>query len=551
MRNSIETQGGQLLLRIELSSSISCQLAWDAKQHLHKQLPQIRQVLLPKRRNRVVVRMLVHGQGPDRQVLLRCPLDPPHLGAAGPQLHSYGICGISKFCWYAPRFMYFNPRPSRRGRERKRTCLRSRSAGTTSTSGSRFTGMSLRTIETILNTFLPQIQPDERSTFLLMDEPSAKQLTLCLLLLESLRYLEAYLNGCNEFNSWIMILHPMKHRALSRHRLRGLNVLCACLNFTELPMPRPMGGVSRHVADVWGTLLMGFGTPEKLARVQAEAVTFQKKSTRQSHLEPPTQKILDSFRGLADDVKALGFHGSIGSNDHVRGLSDCDAILILRTGVVADPARLQRVRKACLKANQIMRQIDRYQHHGVLVLPEELFTCYPEDYFPTVLYESSSFDIGAEEVVSLKVVSSKWLELLRVVQFAHYVEQEAPKIRVRSYHAFHLVMQMAQLLPCFVVACCQNSMNKREAISWLAARCSDPARLFLRATGALRADWQSIWSSCSPISGVVSWPNEKMLREKTIKFFHGPDHLKESLVSLARESSRVAMGCLRSSRHDV
>ena len=46
-------------------------------QHLHEQLREARQVFLPKTRDRVVVRVLVRGQVPERQVLIGRPLDPP------------------------------------------------------------------------------------------------------------------------------------------------------------------------------------------------------------------------------------------------------------------------------------------------------------------------------------------------------------------------------------------------------------------------------------------------------------------------------------------
>jgi hypothetical protein len=400
-------------------------------------------------------------------------------------------------------------------------------------------------IETALSLHFAIKDPEERSVFSRMDERSAQEFRLSALLCESLTLVEDFLNGGGEFGRVAALKAFFRQGILGKKRLERVNSLCRYLGYEPFELPSADATGSRAVAGVWESLLARLPAAAGTAHPRSEPVALRANTLRGPHLRALTQQISNLFEGFPEDVRAFGYHGSIGSNDHVRWLSDCDAVIILRAGVVTDPARLRMLRPAFLEARRIMKRIDAFQHHGIHVLPEELFACYPEDYFPTVLFQSSSFDIGAGDEVSLRVVASRWFELTRVLGVARYLKQMAPGVSSLNYHMFHFVLQLAQLLPCFVVACCEHSMNKREAIPWLAQRCSPQSKAFLLGTGELRDGWSAIWSSSRIARGLIAKPQERKLREQVCRGLGGRDQLAVSLESLARDCSRIAMGCLR------
>lgn len=403
--------------------------------------------------------------------------------------------------------------------------------------------------ETLLNILLPDPGPEEKGTLALLDPAGAWELALCWLLIESLSLLESYLHGFEEFGRRAMVASRFRRHLFSRRRLSVLRAADDVLAYNLLGQAPASYDPAAQVAEVWARLSQGLLTAELSPSAQAVTLSLRGATRHQPHLEETTREISNLFAGFPQEVKAFGYHGSIGSNDHIRGLSDCDAIVILRPGVARDAERLRRLHPVFIKARRMMKRIDRFQHHGIFVLPEELWGCYPEDYFPTVLYETTVFDIGGGTPASLKVVSSRWLELLRILRFSRYLEEVAPKMGRLHYHTFHLVLQIVQLLPCFVVACSERSMNKRDAIPWLCERCSPRSKGFLERTGTMRGDWPSIWSSSRLALGLFDRPNPRKLRERIIEYFGGREVLATSLVSVAHDCRAIAMNHFRSPRN--
>ena len=91
---------------------------------------------------------------------------------------------------------------------------------------------------------------------------------------------------------------------------------------------------------------------------------------------------------LTNDLVGAYVHGSLGSYEEIL-YSDFDALVILRDAVFTSEARLIKVAKKLDFARNFMLQHDPLQHHGWFVMTENQLNCYPESYFPKVLFQSA------------------------------------------------------------------------------------------------------------------------------------------------------------------
>jgi len=400
-------------------------------------------------------------------------------------------------------------------------------------------------IDEVLDILLSRAEPQERETFARMDEHSGGAFRLSVLLCECLRILEDYLNRTGDFSRSASLRAIFPFGARPSPWLSRLNSLLRGLSYESLYFPPASARGEERVAQIWSAVVAHISRDETIANPPLQAIHFPPRPPRQRHIESVTEEMSRPFQALPDEVLAFGYHGSIGSNDHVQWLSDCDAVIFLRAGVVGDARRLRKIRPAFMEARRMMKRIDRFQHHGVYVIPEELLSTFPGDYFPPILLRTSSFDVGGNTNLSAHIITSRWFNLVRTLGSSRYLANEATRLGRYNYHMFHFILQLAQLLPCWVVACCERSMNKREAIPWLSERVSNKSRAFLTRTTKIRENWGEIWTRCTAGLGPVTLVREHNLKEETTRFFGGGAKLAEGLQSLARDCPAIAMEALR------
>ncbi len=92
---------------------------------------------------------------------------------------------------------------------------------------------------------------------------------------------------------------------------------------------------------------------------------------------------------LSEDIKGFYLHGSIATNDFVRGWSDCDTLLVISREASEDPKRILSLRKNIFLMRRFFFRIDPLQHHGCMILAEHDLGSYPQSYFPLPLFSYS------------------------------------------------------------------------------------------------------------------------------------------------------------------
>ncbi len=145
-------------------------------------------------------------------------------------------------------------------------------------------------------------------------------------------------------------------------------------------------------ASAFSSLYQGF------AAVQAKgAKATKKKQCEQFDLKEydkedlgflsPLQDIQKISRIIENDVEGLYLHGSLATNDFVKGWSDCDTLCIVSADTLKSPKRLLSLRSQLIKVRSLCYRIDPLQHHGTTIVSEYDLDSYPQTYFPLPLFD--------------------------------------------------------------------------------------------------------------------------------------------------------------------
>lgn len=130
---------------------------------------------------------------------------------------------------------------------------------------------------------------------------------------------------------------------------------------------------------------------------QAKIITIKKKFREAEYLENDREYLaplvfLSRYARDHFEKDVLGFylHGSLSTMDYIKGCSDVDTLIIVAKHVIESPEKLLQLRRKVIKARRYFYSIDPLQHHGFYVIAEQDMLCYPQTYFPLILFDFST-----------------------------------------------------------------------------------------------------------------------------------------------------------------
>lgn len=101
----------------------------------------------------------------------------------------------------------------------------------------------------------------------------------------------------------------------------------------------------------------------------------------------PLVALARGLRGAGrDGLRAAFLHGSLATQDYVKGFSDVEILLLLGREAVEDPDRLLALRGLVQHALPCLYRIDPFQHHGIFLASELDLMAYPQSFFPLILF---------------------------------------------------------------------------------------------------------------------------------------------------------------------
>ncbi len=111
--------------------------------------------------------------------------------------------------------------------------------------------------------------------------------------------------------------------------------------------------------------------------------------------------ILEPILNMAADIEKhtdlflfAGFHGSLSTFDYEKNFSDLDTIFVFKKDVLYNPKLLLEAKKAISKLVKYLYQICILQHHFHFIITEIDLDFYPNNYFPSVLFNHTTQIVG-------------------------------------------------------------------------------------------------------------------------------------------------------------
>ena len=118
----------------------------------------------------------------------------------------------------------------------------------------------------------------------------------------------------------------------------------------------------------------------------------------------------------------LGFylHGSLATNDYVKGWSDVDTLAVISKETIENPKNLLKLRDELYRMRHFFCRIDPLQHHGSIIVSEYDIENYCQPYFPIAIYNYAKSFFKNEDVGQFRVRDSSSESIRRLFWFVNY-----------------------------------------------------------------------------------------------------------------------------------
>lgn len=123
--------------------------------------------------------------------------------------------------------------------------------------------------------------------------------------------------------------------------------------------------------------------------------------------------LINKVKKLKKYILFFIVHGSYSTNDYIKNWSDFDSIIVVKDIVLKNSNLLSQFRKEIIILEKFLQEIDRFQHHGFLVMTEFDLNFYSSQFLPLNVLEHSRVVVG-KKIISLKYYRDKkfWIKKL-------------------------------------------------------------------------------------------------------------------------------------------
>mgnify|MGYP001388920141 CR=1 FL=1 len=118
----------------------------------------------------------------------------------------------------------------------------------------------------------------------------------------------------------------------------------------------------------------------------------------------------------------VGFylHGSLSTNDYVKGWSDLDTFLIVKKQTLKSPESLLALRYELYKSRSFHYRFDPLQHHSHMIISEYDLDYFSETYFPLILFKYSKSLMTKDFSRSIHVRKDSIKKIRSLFYFVNY-----------------------------------------------------------------------------------------------------------------------------------
>jgi len=164
--------------------------------------------------------------------------------------------------------------------------------------------------------------------------------------------------------------------------------------------------------------------------------------------------------------ETIFLHGSLATEDYIKGCSDLDVFSVVKKEVVTSPKKLLQLRNSLKPIWKFLYRIDPLQHHGIMLVSEFDTEYYPQHFFPLVLFDNSKILWRQNiKLLNFKVRESSFENLMILFQilynFQSSLSNNFTKLNVLEMKR---ALQIIILFPAIFYQAQSNHMYKRESI---------------------------------------------------------------------------------------
>lgn len=149
---------------------------------------------------------------------------------------------------------------------------------------------------------------------------------------------------------------------------------------------------------------------------------------------------------LSKSITDFHVHGSIATNDYVKGFSDFDTLIILNKSSL-NLKNLTMLRGILYKSRRFLYHIDPLQHHGHMIITDYDLDYYCQTYFPLELFKYSK-SFTNNKILKFKVRDSKIENTSKFFWFVNYFrELNLNKKKVSGCYSAKFLLHAITLFP--------------------------------------------------------------------------------------------------------
>ena len=142
---------------------------------------------------------------------------------------------------------------------------------------------------------------------------------------------------------------------------------------------------------------------------------------------------------LKNDIKSYFkhfiVHGSISSNDYIKGWSDLDTFVVLKDEILSDEKKVIKLRKILKNFYKRLIKISLFQHHGLIIYTEKDLRNYLKGFLPIQALEKNFNLLSNEKIVINSIKQKKNLSLNSLKDRLNYLK-DANLTGFYKHHSF-------------------------------------------------------------------------------------------------------------------
>ena len=262
--------------------------------------------------------------------------------------------------------------------------------------------------------------------------------------------LQSFLNGGLSTAGYVAYPFMQNVSPKTKEKLLRVSAVASLLQkrgrkISPIRKPQSMAGCASALASLYQNFEAIQKKGTKVAKKNlCEQFDLREYGTEYLGFLSPLQDVQKISRSMENGIEGLYLHGSLATNDFVKGWSDCDTLCVVSTDTLKSPKRLLSLRSQLIRMRGYCCQIDPLQHHGASIITKYDLDSYPQTYFPLPLFDYAK-SFGKDNVKEVRLRQHTVSSYAKLFWFVSYFRrmQEKKNYSLNAYETKNLLHLIA------------------------------------------------------------------------------------------------------------